>query len=358
MESGEEITFMEYSREYCVCVVDIVQSTLATAKMVSSKDIRKYYSIFINTISTIARNFDAKIIKNLGDSVIYYFPSTADSGNDTVFRNVLECFSILTAASPSIDEKLSECSLPPIQYRTSADYGKVEVARTKTSQDNDLFGSTVNLCVKINKLAAPGRILIGGDLFRLLKSIPSLTSDYDFRPAGEFSVGMKYSYPLYYINNKVSRPLIANFNQISDLRPTGAGILQKAKFSTDKLAKVMIVDDDRDILFTFKTILESHGISVDAYTKSIEAMNRFESHPHQYDLIILDIRMPILNGLQLYSMMTGIDRDIKILFVSALDASEELISLLPGINTENILKKPVESNLLISTVKKMTNGCR
>jgi len=227
----------------CVCVVDIVQSTLATAKMVSSKDIRKYYSIFINT-------------------------------------------------------------------------------------------------------------LIGGDLFRLFKSIPSLTSDYDFRPAGEFSVGMKYSYPLYYINNNVNRPLITNFNQLSDLRPTGAGIIQ-----TDKLAKVMIVDDDQDIMFTFKTILKSHGINVDAYTKSIDAMSRFESHPHQYDLIILDIRMPILNGLQLYSMMRGIDRDIKILFVSALDASEELISLLPGINIENILKKPVESNFLISTVKKMTNSC-
>ena len=86
----EEIKFSDRSENYCVCIIDMVNSTSITAKMTNSDDVKKYYGIFINTMATIARNFEGKVIKNTGDSVIYYFPNTSDSSNEYAFRNVLE----------------------------------------------------------------------------------------------------------------------------------------------------------------------------------------------------------------------------------------------------------------------------
>ena len=72
----EEIKFSKQSESYCVCIIDIVNSTKITANITNSEDIRNYYSTFINSVAIIARNFGAKVIKNVGDSLIYYFPST------------------------------------------------------------------------------------------------------------------------------------------------------------------------------------------------------------------------------------------------------------------------------------------
>ena len=74
----------------CVCFVDMVNSTKVTAEISDPRKIGKYYSIFINTIAILTRNYNAKIIKNAGDSLIFYFPETSDSDNDTAFKNVLE----------------------------------------------------------------------------------------------------------------------------------------------------------------------------------------------------------------------------------------------------------------------------
>ncbi|MGC2573941.1 MAG: hypothetical protein WA364_20690 [Candidatus Nitrosopolaris sp.] len=54
-------------------------------------EICKYYSIFLNTMSSILHNFGAKIIKNAGDGLIFYFPKTLDINNKLAFQDVLEC---------------------------------------------------------------------------------------------------------------------------------------------------------------------------------------------------------------------------------------------------------------------------
>lgn len=119
----------------------------------------------------------------------------------------------------------------------------------------------------------------------------------------------------------------------------------------------MLVDDDQDILTTFEAILNSQGISVDTFKDANVALKQFAlANPDHYRLIILDIRMPGLNGLQLYYRLKALNKNIKVLFVSALEASDELISILPGIQIENILKKPVERDFFISTVKGILGG--
>ena len=84
----------------------------------------------------------------------------------------------------------------------------------------------------------------------------------------------------------------------------------------------------------------------------MEALTHFAMvNPSHYDLAILDIRMPGLNGLQLYYRLKAINRKIKILFVSALDAVPELISILPDVkSTDDIIKKPVTIGNFVSAV--------
>ena len=90
--------------------------------------------------------------------------------------------------------------------------------------------------------------------------------------------------------------------------------------------------DDQDILSTFEALLVSQNIMVDKFKDATEALKRFaQADTDYYHLIILDIRMPGLNGLQLYFRLKAINKSIKVLFVSALDSSEELVSILPGI---------------------------
>ena len=338
----------------------MVNSTSITAKMTNSDDVKKYYGIFINTMATIARNFEGKVIKNTGDSVIYYFPNTCDSSNECAFRNVLECCLTMIAATCVIDEKLYEEALPALKYRISADYGKVHMAKSYTSEMDDLFGTTVNLCAKINRYAKPNSMVIGGDLYLVLKAIPHLKKDYYFKQAGFYSLGIR-GYPLYSVTSKYEMPAIGDFMQIPELRPVGTNSIYSNSAVTDLRSKavgqsfgghrVMLVDDDQDILSTFEALLVSQNIIVDKFKDATEALKRFaQVDSDYYQLIILDIRMPGLNGLGLYFRLKAINKSIKVRFISALDSSEELVSILPGIQLEQILKKPVDRDFFISAI--------
>ncbi|CAN5420827.1 hypothetical protein BH18THE2_BH18THE2_06530 [soil metagenome] len=56
------------------------------SQIASSDKARKYYSIFLNTMATVAKGFDAKIIKNLGDGLVCYFPKTSGPINESAFQ--------------------------------------------------------------------------------------------------------------------------------------------------------------------------------------------------------------------------------------------------------------------------------
>jgi two-component system, OmpR family, response regulator ChvI len=372
LDLEKEISFLDRSMKCCVCFVDMVNSTKVTAEISDPLKIGKYYSIFINTMAILARNYNAKIIKNAGDALIFYFPETSDSGNETAFRSVLECFTTMILSRDIINAKLRSENLPSVSYRISADYGKVEVAISTSSKSEDLFGSIMNICAKINSMAEPNGIAIGGELYNTIKSF-SFFDGYRF---GELktrsSLGLSEGYPVYSSISRNTNEIGANsINQLlssfestkivdpGDKRQKRHFSLQSLQQSEKKkqqqgnLLNIMIVDDEPDALLTFKYLLSAEGYRVQAFTNPQEALKHFiqlQQPSFYYRLVLLDIRMPQLNGLQLFYKIKAISPEATIMFCSALDIAEELVSILPDITYEHILKKPLKREDLINKI--------
>jgi two-component system, OmpR family, response regulator ChvI len=365
MSEKEEISFSSKSENYCVSFVDIVNSTNITAQISHTEKIGKYYSIFINTMATLARNYGAKITKNAGDSIIYYFPKTADSTNKAAFMDVIECGLTMISAGTVLNTKMYEEGLPSIDYRISADYGRVGIVSSAISQNDDLFGPTMNICSKINSKALPNQMVIGGDLYQIIKSSSHHRHDYRFKSVGEYSVGFKQMYPVYsvLIKNR-TQTLPSHDEQMTKLKPVqmhSSPTTLKIPSKTDSNYKgqekhtpnIMLIDDDPDILLTYKSILIEENCNIETFTDAQEALNHFAEANHSYyDLVLLDIRMPGINGLQLYYKLKAINMAIKIIFVSALDAADELISMLPGVKVDyDIIRKPVNRENFVNKIK-------
>ena len=207
---AEEIQFTGNARSCCVCFIDVVDSTkITTVEITDPEKIKRFYSIFINTMAAIARNFGANIIKNTGDSLIYYFPQTVDSPkNIFAFKNVFECGLTMISINPILNAKLKEQDgFPNLSYRISADYGRVEVATSLTSANEDLFGPTVNLCAKINSKSEPNGMVIGNNLYQVTKI--SCDKDYYFKKIDDYSIDDN-SNNLYSVYSIISKDKMSN----------------------------------------------------------------------------------------------------------------------------------------------------
>jgi class 3 adenylate cyclase len=144
-------------------------------QIVNSDKARKYYSIFLNTMASIVKGFDAKIIKNLDDGLLCFFPKTSDSRNDAAFADVIGFGVTAIEASHNINTMMQEEKISAsVNYRISIDYGNVEVAETVASGGaEDLFGSVMNLRAKINTKATINGLVIGHNLYQILKRLLS-----------------------------------------------------------------------------------------------------------------------------------------------------------------------------------------
>ena len=113
----------------------------------------------------------------------------------------------------------------------------------------------------------------------------------------------------------------------------------------------MVVDDEQDILITYNSILCSEGYNVETFSNPHEALLHFvHADKSYYDLVILDIRMPNLNGFQLYHRLKAINKDIRVLFLSALEASEEITSIFPELKYGDIIRKPISNERFVKRI--------
>jgi YesN/AraC family two-component response regulator len=119
--------------------------------------------------------------------------------------------------------------------------------------------------------------------------------------------------------------------------------------------KVMVVDDERDILRIIKRDLEENNntFTVDIFSSSEQALQAFEGHPSDYyDLILTDIRMPRMNGFELYRRIKEKNPAMKIAFITAFEINkEEFNKVLPSIDVKDFIIKPISMSDLIIKLK-------
>jgi two-component system, OmpR family, response regulator ChvI len=121
-----------------------------------------------------------------------------------------------------------------------------------------------------------------------------------------------------------------------------------------KMTKILIVDDDSDITLAFKRGLENDGFNVDVFNDPQEALSNFEAS--KYDLLLLDIRMPKMNGFELYKEMDKIDNHVKVCFITAFEVYyEALREVFPSMEVECFIRKPIEIGNLVKRIKNELN---
>jgi CheY-like chemotaxis protein len=116
--------------------------------------------------------------------------------------------------------------------------------------------------------------------------------------------------------------------------------------------RILVVDDEHDINLTLKFVLEEGGFKVDSFENPLIALQNFKIG--LYDLAILDVKMPGMNGFGLYQEIRKLDDKVKICFLTAVgDVYYEAFGkqAFPNIDEKCIIRKPVENELLIKQLE-------
>ena len=115
------------------------------------------------------------------------------------------------------------------------------------------------------------------------------------------------------------------------------------------MKRIAVVDDEVDITAVLKKGLEHHGFAVDIFNDPQAALASFK--PGVYDLMIIDIRMPKLNGFDLYRELRKKDGGVKVCFLTAFEIYyEEFRKMFPTVDVRAFIRKPVSISSLVSQV--------
>ena len=115
--------------------------------------------------------------------------------------------------------------------------------------------------------------------------------------------------------------------------------------------RIMIVDDEQDIARLFGISLEREGFVVDVFNDSLSALSNYKAD--LYDLLLLDIRMPNMNGFELYQKIKDIDYTAKVCFITGYEESvNSFKKIFPSLEeVDCFIRKPIEMHNLVKTVK-------
>src|SRR5919204_3550592 len=126
-------------------------------------------------------------------------------------------------------------------------------------------------------------------------------------------------------------------------------------------SRILLVDDEPDAALVYKIVLEHNRFKVDSFTDPLLALSNFK--PNLYDLAILDIKMPNMNGFKLYQEIKKIDSKVKVCFLTASEmyyenyrkneAAAEAAEDIAAIDKDLFLQKPVSNQDLLQQVNKI-----
>jgi PleD family two-component response regulator len=133
--------------------------------------------------------------------------------------------------------------------------------------------------------------------------------------------------------------------------------LEQIDNTSIKNKRVMLVEDEDDIVMLFEMILGSDaGLKIDSFTEPFAALNNFISG--LYDLIMIDVTMPKMNGFELYYKIRKLDDKVKVCFLTAGEMYDEEIrkETFPELDTNCFIRKPIANQDLIQRVKDILNS--
>jgi DNA-binding NtrC family response regulator len=108
------------------------------------------------------------------------------------------------------------------------------------------------------------------------------------------------------------------------------------------LAKLLIVDDDSDIVQVLKMGLLQNGFLVEAFTNPQEALQSFKSDAESYCLVLSDIRMPGISGIQLSKKIKEVNPNVKVVLMTAFEIRvDEFSKVFPSTHIDGFVQKPI-----------------
>jgi DNA-binding response OmpR family regulator len=147
-------------------------------------------------------------------------------------------------------------------------------------------------------------------------------------------------------NNKIGNPHYPLTYSTSQNETTGTTTIKEKPLS--KI--ILIVDDDPDVATVFSIGLEDEGFEVYSYNDPLEALSNFKSN--FYDLLLIDVNMPKMNGFELCTQILKFDVNVKICFITAGEINiEALREVHPTISVGCFIKKPVTIDYLVKRIK-------
>ena len=132
---------------------------------------------------------------------------------------------------------------------------------------------------------------------------------------------------------------------------------KETNLSAESKRSILVVDDEPDIVITLRTVLERNNFKVDTYTEPQQAIKNFK--PNTYSLLILDIKMPQMNGFELYKELIKIDKNIKVCFLTALSELHDYDAfkkeVFPKSGQRYYIQKPIENEEILERVNEILN---
>jgi DNA-binding response OmpR family regulator len=119
--------------------------------------------------------------------------------------------------------------------------------------------------------------------------------------------------------------------------------------------RLLLVDDESDINMTLAKALEQYGFKVDSYQYPLIALDNFRRH--YYDLAILDINMPQMNGFSLYREIKRMDKELKVCFLTAGEMYYGVYSdILSSLPVNHFIRKPIDNEELLQRINEILVG--
>src|ERR671919_113878 len=127
---------------------------------------------------------------------------------------------------------------------------------------------------------------------------------------------------------------------------------------TMKNKRILLVDDESDVITALTFALEDYGFEVESYNNPLVALSNFK--PNYYDLAILDIKMPEMNGFELLHEIRKEDENLRICFLTALtelrDHMSDINELSPAFVKDGIIRKPISNKDLLNDINRILSS--